>query len=171
VAAAAGDLARGLDAGPDRGRRAGDRVPGRAQPPAAAGRQRRPAQPGRRAVRAVRRRRRAAGRGGSRSGGGLGGSGRDERGGGHRDAHSDAHPGVAVSVPPAGPTEATAPRPRPRAPTAVVVLAVLAVGYTLWATQDLILPMLLAMFFALVGNPIIRLLQRIRIPRFLAALA
>ena len=27
------------------------------------------------------------------------------------------------------------------------------------------------MFFALVGNPIIRVLQRIRIPRFLAALA
>ena len=60
---------------------------------------------------------------------------------------------------------------RPRAPMSLVVLAVLAVGYTLWAAQDLILPVLLAMFFALVGNPIIRLLQRIRIPRFLAALA
>ena len=60
---------------------------------------------------------------------------------------------------------------RPRAPASLVVLAVLAVGYTLWATQDLILPVLLAMFFALVGNPIIRVLQRIRIPRFLAALA
>ena len=60
---------------------------------------------------------------------------------------------------------------RPRAPMSLVVLAVLAVGYTLWAAQDLILPVLLAMFFAMVGNPIIRLLQRIRIPRFLAALA
>ena len=60
---------------------------------------------------------------------------------------------------------------RPRASTSLVVLAVLAVGYTLWATQDLILPVLLAMFFALVGNPIIRLLQRIRIPRFISALA
>jgi predicted PurR-regulated permease PerM len=60
---------------------------------------------------------------------------------------------------------------RPRAPASLVVLAVLAVGYTLWATQDLILPVLLAMFFALVGNPIIRVLQRIRIPRFIAALA
>ncbi|MEF9977464.1 MAG: AI-2E family transporter [Thermomonas sp.] len=60
---------------------------------------------------------------------------------------------------------------RPRAPASLVVLAALAVGYTLWATQDLILPVLLAMFFALVGNPIIRLLQRIRIPRFIAALA
>ena len=61
--------------------------------------------------------------------------------------------------------------PRPRASMAALVLAVLAVGYTLWATQDLILPVLLAMFFALVGNPIIRLLQRLRIPRFLGALA
>lgn len=59
---------------------------------------------------------------------------------------------------------------RPRASMAALVLAVLAVGYTLWATQDLILPVLLAMFFALVGNPIIRLLQRLRVPRFVGAL-
>ena len=69
-------------------------------------------------------------------------------------------------------TEPTTPgTQRPRASAALVVLASLAVGYTLWATQDLILPVLLAMFFALVGNPIIRVLQRIRIPRFIAALA
>ena len=67
--------------------------------------------------------------------------------------------------------ESASPATRPRAPASLVVLASLAVGYTLWATQDLILPVLLAMFFALVGNPIIRLLQRVRIPRFLAALA
>ena len=59
---------------------------------------------------------------------------------------------------------------RPRAPAAVVVLAVLAVGYTLWAAQALVLPVLLAMFFALVGNPIIRLLQRLQVPRFVGAL-
>ncbi|MFT4178786.1 MAG: AI-2E family transporter [Thermomonas sp.] len=69
------------------------------------------------------------------------------------------------------PSTPQAPTPRPRGPMSLVVLAVLAVGYTLWATQDLILPVLLAMFFALVGNPIIRLLLRIRIPRFVAALA
>lgn len=51
-----------------------------------------------------------------------------------------------------------------------MVLATLTIGYTLWAAQDLILPVLLAMFFALVGNPIIRLLQRLWIPRFLGAL-
>lgn len=59
--------------------------------------------------------------------------------------------------------------PRPRASMALLVLATLAVGYTLWAAQDVILPVLLAMFFALVGNPIIRLLQKLRLPRFLAA--
>ena len=75
------------------------------------------------------------------------------------------------------PTDAPAPNtepapttPRPRASTAILVLAVLAVGYTLWAAQDLLLPILLGMFFALVGNPIIRLLQRLYLPRFLAAL-
>ena len=51
------------------------------------------------------------------------------------------------------------------------MLAVLAVGFTLWATQDLILPVLLAMFFALIGNPILRLLRRLYVPRFLGALA
>ena len=61
-------------------------------------------------------------------------------------------------------------QPRPRASTALMVLAVLAVGYTLWAAQDLLLPVLLAIFFALVGNPIIRLLQRILVPRFVGAL-
>ena len=50
------------------------------------------------------------------------------------------------------------------------MLATLAVGYTLWAAQDLLLPILLGMFFALVGNPIIRFLQRLHVPRFVAAL-
>ena len=60
--------------------------------------------------------------------------------------------------------------PRPRSSTAAVVLATLAVGATLWATQGLILPVLLAMFFALIGNPIIRGLQRLYLPRFVGAL-
>jgi len=78
---------------------------------------------------------------------------------------------LPAAAPEPVPPDAAATTTRPRAPASLVVLAVLAVGYTLWATQDLILPVLLAMFFALVGNPIIRVLQRIRIPRFLAALA
>ena len=59
---------------------------------------------------------------------------------------------------------------RPRASSALVVLATVAVGFTLWAAQGLLLPVLLAMFFALVGNPVIRLLQRLYIPRFIGAL-
>ena len=59
---------------------------------------------------------------------------------------------------------------RPRASAAMVVLACLAVGATLWAAQGLVLPVLLAVFFALVGNPIIRTLQRLWVPRFLGAL-
>ena len=62
------------------------------------------------------------------------------------------------------------PPSRPRAPTSLVVLATLAVGYTLWAAQAVILPVMLAAFFALVGNPIIRLLRKLHLPRFLAAL-
>jgi len=68
------------------------------------------------------------------------------------------------------PAIANPPPTRPAASTALVVLAVLAVGYTLWAAQDLVLPVLLSMFFALVGNPIIRLLQRAFVPRFVGAL-
>ncbi len=62
------------------------------------------------------------------------------------------------------------PAPRPRSSSAAVVLATLAVAFTLWATQDLVLPILLAMFFALIGNPIIRGLQRLYLPRFFGAL-
>lgn len=60
--------------------------------------------------------------------------------------------------------------PRPRSSTAAIVLATIAVGTVLWLAQGLVLPVLLAMFFALIGNPIIRLLRRLWIPRFLAAL-
>ena len=70
---------------------------------------------------------------------------------------------------PAPDAAAPVPPPRPRGSTALVVLATLAIGYTLWAAQGLLLPVLLAMFFALVGNPIIRMLRRLWIPRFLAA--
>ncbi|GAB3104592.1 AI-2E family transporter [Lysobacter terrae] len=60
--------------------------------------------------------------------------------------------------------------PRPRASAAAVVIATVLIGTVLWAAQDLILPVLLSMFFALIGNPIIRVLQRVWIPRYLGAL-
>ncbi|MGD3143970.1 AI-2E family transporter, partial [Xanthomonas oryzae pv. oryzicola] len=44
---------------------------------------------------------------------------------------------AADSLPPA-------PAHRPRAPASMVVLATLAVGYTLWAAQTIILPIMLA---------------------------
>lgn len=85
----------------------------------------------------------------------------------------DIHHGQAGSGEPsaADATPPPAPAPRPRSSTAAIVLATLAVAYTLWAIQALLLPVLLAMFFALIGNPIIRTLEKIRIPRFLGALA
>ena len=78
---------------------------------------------------------------------------------------SDPLPGVPS--PDAEPVPASR---RPRASTALLVLAALAVGYTLWAAQDLLLPILLGMFLALVANPIIRLLKRLWVPRFIGAL-
>ena len=77
--------------------------------------------------------------------------------------------GASSSIDAAAPSAAQTPRPR--SSTAAIVLATLAVAYTLWATQELLLPVLLAMFFALIGNPIIRTLEKIHIPRFLSALA
>lgn len=79
-------------------------------------------------------------------------------------------PSTAPPVPPSADTGGAAPLPpRPRASRATLVLATLAVGFTLWATQDLLLPILLAAFFALIGNPILRGLRRLYVPRFLGA--
>jgi predicted PurR-regulated permease PerM len=76
----------------------------------------------------------------------------------------------ATAGTPGDPAAPTPHEPRPRSPAALLVLATLAVGYTLWAAQGVLLPVLLAMFFALVGNPVIRALRRLYVPRFLAAL-
>ncbi|MFZ5635852.1 MAG: AI-2E family transporter [Pseudomonadota bacterium] len=64
-----------------------------------------------------------------------------------------------------------APSLRPRSSAAALVLATLAAGFALWAARDLVLPILLAMFFALIGNPILRVLQKLHVPRFLGAVA
>jgi predicted PurR-regulated permease PerM len=53
---------------------------------------------------------------------------------------------------------------------AVLLLATLATGVTRWAAQGRLLPVLLAMFFALIGNPVIRVLQKAYVPRFVSAL-
>lgn len=88
-------------------------------------------------------------------------------------APDSAEPPPGETAPEPEPAAAASPAaaPRPKAPTALYVLAVLAVGYTLWAAQELILPILLAAFFALVGNPILRLLQKFYLPRVIGAVA
>ncbi|MGQ4582448.1 AI-2E family transporter [Lysobacter sp. F60174L2] len=100
----------------------------------------------------------------------------DDSGGGPSpgDALPDTPSGPAVPATPLPDADSGAEPPlsplRPRASTALVVLATLAIGYTLWAAQDVILPILLAVFFALIGNPIIRGLQRMFIPRAIGAM-
>ncbi|MGO1542339.1 MAG: AI-2E family transporter [Luteimonas sp.] len=74
-------------------------------------------------------------------------------------------PGPPQPTPPAAPPAA----PRPRASIPAVVLATLAVLFTAWAARDLLLPVLLAMFLALLGNPVLRALRRLRIPVFVGA--
>ncbi|MFC5570186.1 AI-2E family transporter [Lysobacter yangpyeongensis] len=88
------------------------------------------------------------------------------------EAASAAEPEPATSPGAGGDTIPNAPptAPRPRSSVAAVVIATVLVGTVLWAAQGLILPVLLSMFFALIGNPIIRVLQRLWLPRFLAAL-
>lgn len=83
------------------------------------------------------------------------------------------HDGLLAPAPqdtPMVPDAPPPPEPRPRSSLAALVLATLAVGFTLWAAQDIVLPVLLALFYALVGNPIIRTLQKLWVPRFVGAL-
>jgi predicted PurR-regulated permease PerM len=59
---------------------------------------------------------------------------------------------------------------RPRSSRAAVLIATLLTCAAAWLAQGLVLPVLLALFFSLVGNPMIRALRRVMIPRFLGAL-
>src|SRR5690625_934418 len=61
------------------------------------------------------------------------------------------------------------PGPRPRASAPVLILSGLAMLFAAWAARDVLLPVLLAMFFALIANPLLRALRRLRIPTFAAA--
>lgn len=85
----------------------------------------------------------------------------------------DASPAAPAPAAAGGKTEPAAPgASQPgvvRASASLRILAALAIIFTAWAAQDLILPILLALFFALVGNPIIRVLGRLWVPRALAA--
>jgi predicted PurR-regulated permease PerM len=59
---------------------------------------------------------------------------------------------------------------RPRSTPAQLVVATFVALFAAWATRDVLIPLLLAMFFALIGNPIIRALKRLFIPRFIGGL-
>ncbi|MDX1550254.1 MAG: AI-2E family transporter, partial [Lysobacter spongiicola] len=87
------------------------------------------------------------------------------------DAAAPGTPPAPTDGPATDPADADPPLSsvRPRASTPLLVLTVLAVGATLWAAQSVILPILLAVFFALIGNPLLRGLQRLRLPRMLGA--
>ncbi|WP_255555967.1 AI-2E family transporter [Lysobacter soyae] len=67
-------------------------------------------------------------------------------------------------------SEEAVEQPRPRASMAVLVLATIAVGAVAWLAQSVILPVLLAIFLSLIGNPIIRALRKLYLPRALAAI-
>ncbi|NLC61198.1 MAG: AI-2E family transporter, partial [Gammaproteobacteria bacterium] len=58
---------------------------------------------------------------------------------------------------------------RPRASLAVVVLATLAMLFAAWAAREVLVPVLLAMFLALIASPLIRGLRRLHIPIFVGA--
>lgn len=74
---------------------------------------------------------------------------------------------------PASPAPAPLPPPatRSRVVAPLHILAGLALLYTAWLAGPLIVPVLVAMFLALVGNPIVRVLERVWIPRWIGSLA
>lgn len=81
-------------------------------------------------------------------------------------------PEDASPLPPA--TDSVAPVPLLASPTAhwgpVHLLAVLVVVAACWAAQELLVPILLGLFLALVANPLVTKLQSWRVPRWIAAL-
>jgi predicted PurR-regulated permease PerM len=60
---------------------------------------------------------------------------------------------------------------RARTRSLLVILVAIAVLYTCFLARELIVPVLLAVFLALCGNPIVARLQRVWIPRWISALA
>ena len=74
---------------------------------------------------------------------------------------------AAQETPPPG----AVPEPeRPRASMPVLVLATLAVLFTTWAAREVLVPVLLAMFLALIASPLLRGMRRIHVPLFAGAL-
>lgn len=80
-----------------------------------------------------------------------------------------AQPASAEPALPQSSPDGTSPPHRTRGP--LLLLAVLAALFTCWAARELLVPMTLALFFALIGGPIVSRLRRLWIPRWIGALA
>ncbi|HTL15199.1 MAG TPA: AI-2E family transporter [Thermomonas sp.] len=84
-----------------------------------------------------------------------------------------APPMVGDPPPPLDPAPAMLPDAPPRVPpgvAAVRVIAVIAVLGLCYLARELIVTVLLAMFLALVGNPVLTRLRRLHIPRWIGAM-
>ncbi|KXI29502.1 AI-2E family transporter [Paraglaciecola hydrolytica] len=63
-----------------------------------------------------------------------------------------------------------APKRKIKADTALVILAVLALLYTLYLAQTLFIPFVVTLLIALLMSPLVTMLERVHVPRFLSAL-
>src|SRR5215468_2687781 len=94
-----------------------------------------------------------------------------KRGAAHRTAVSDSGATKPAANPPTEPIDPLQAVPGPTAQAvAVVGLFGLATLYTLFAARVLLLPIVLALLISFILRPIVRALQRLRIPESLAAL-
>ncbi|MBB5209632.1 AI-2E family transporter [Chiayiivirga flava] len=78
---------------------------------------------------------------------------------------------VATPEPPPSTTQELSPRPFARSRSAIVFIAVLLALATCYVARDLIVPVLISVFLALCGNPIVARLNRMLVPRWVGSLA
>jgi predicted PurR-regulated permease PerM len=71
-----------------------------------------------------------------------------------------------TSPPPAG-----MPPPRPRTRSLLLILVVIAVLFTIYLGRPVLVPVVLAVFFALCANPLVSRLHRWRLPRAIGSMA
>lgn len=82
----------------------------------------------------------------------------------------DGRPLTAAAQTLSGEREPVPPMTRPRASSALLVLATLAVLAALYYARDIVVPLVLALLLALLLRPLQRRMKRMRIPNFVSAL-
>ena len=82
----------------------------------------------------------------------------------------DGRPLTAAAQTLSGEREPVPPMTRPRASSALLVLATLAVLAALFYARDIVVPLVLALLLALLLRPLQRRMKRMRIPNFVSAL-